>query len=112
MVGLRRAGFARSRVLGLRRALGCLFAPGRARRHSLEALEAELAHNDDDVAELLAFVRAAPRGICAWRGQLDVEPAGTVEPTAASTRGRASAHERGRDGARARPRAASSEINA
>ena len=112
VVGLRRAGFARSRVLGLRRALGCLFAPGRARRHSLEALEAELAHNDDDVAELLAFVRAAPRGICAWRGQLDVEPAGTVEPTAASTRGRASAHERGRDGARARPRAASSEINA
>lgn len=67
VVGLRRAGWDHRRVRLLRRALAALFESGQSRARALGLLEASLAQESDDVAELCRFVRDAARGICGAR---------------------------------------------
>ncbi len=62
-VGLRRAGFAPERIDALRRAFRLLF--GRRRNLTQAMAEIEDGPVSADVAELLAFVRASVRGVCA-----------------------------------------------
>lgn len=61
-VGLRRAGFSGERIRALQNAFATLF---RTRRNLRQAL-AEVAAGPatDDVAELVAFIRASTRGVC------------------------------------------------
>lgn len=61
-VGLRRAGFAADRIRALQRAFAALFRTRRNLRVALAAVEREPM--TDDVAELVAFVRASTRGVC------------------------------------------------
>ena len=63
VVGLKRAGWARDRVAALRHAFKDLFSASATRLVALEQT-AERFANNDDVNELLAFVREAKRGIC------------------------------------------------
>jgi len=61
-IGLRRAGFSADRIRALQRAFTALF---RTRRNLRAALaEVEAAPMTDDVAELVAFIRASTRGVC------------------------------------------------
>jgi len=61
-VGLRRAGFSAERIRALQTAFATLF---RTRRNLRLALaEVEAAPMSDEVAELVAFIRAATRGVC------------------------------------------------
>ncbi len=61
-VGLRRAGFSAARIRAVQRAFATLFGT----RRNLSAALAEVAAGpvEDDVAHLLAFIRASTRGIC------------------------------------------------
>ncbi|MFN8643118.1 MAG: acyl-ACP--UDP-N-acetylglucosamine O-acyltransferase [Candidatus Binatia bacterium] len=61
-VGLRRAGLAADRIRALQRAFAALF---RTRRNLRAALaEVEAGSPTDEVAELVAFIRASTRGVC------------------------------------------------
>jgi UDP-N-acetylglucosamine acyltransferase len=61
-VGLRRAGFSAERIRALQAAFATLF---RTRRNLRLALaEVEAAPMSDEVAELVAFIHAATRGVC------------------------------------------------
>lgn len=74
LVGLRRQGWSRERLLQLRQALQQLFFAGASRQDNIAALEANAALASDDIAELCRFVRQAERGICLLR-----QPAQKVE---------------------------------
>lgn len=61
-VGLRRAGLPADRIRALHRAFAVLFA---RRRNLREAMaEVEAGPVSEEVAELLAFIRASRRGVC------------------------------------------------
>lgn len=61
-IGLRRAGFSADRIRAVRHAFAILFRTRRNLRAALAELEAE--PQNEDVAELVAFVRASTRGVC------------------------------------------------
>lgn len=66
LVGLRRAGWPRSTVQKVHKAMRTLFFDGMPRQEALVQVEAE--HADiPEALELCAFVRAAKRGVCAGR---------------------------------------------
>jgi UDP-N-acetylglucosamine acyltransferase len=72
-IGLRRAGLSADRIRALHRAFAVLF---RSRRNLRTALaEVEAAPMTDDVAELVAFIRASTRGVCFGPRQAGAEPA-------------------------------------
>ena len=60
-VGLRRAGFDRARTRALQDAFRILFRTRQNLREALARVEGEI--RSDDVAELVAFVRASKRGV-------------------------------------------------
>jgi UDP-N-acetylglucosamine acyltransferase len=60
-VGLRRAGFDRARIRALQDAFRILFRTRQNLREALARVEAEI--RSDDVAELVAFIRASKRGV-------------------------------------------------
>jgi UDP-N-acetylglucosamine acyltransferase len=60
-VGLRRAGFDRARTRALQDAFRILFRSRLNLREGLVRVEAEV--RSDDVAELVAFIRASKRGV-------------------------------------------------
>jgi len=60
-VGLRRAGFDRVRMRALQDSFRILFRTRQNLREALARVEAEI--RSDDVAELLAFIRASKRGV-------------------------------------------------
>jgi UDP-N-acetylglucosamine acyltransferase len=60
-VGLRRAGFDRHRMRALQDAFRILFRTRQNLREALARVEAEI--RSDDVAELIAFIRASKRGV-------------------------------------------------
>jgi UDP-N-acetylglucosamine acyltransferase len=62
VVGLRRAGFEPERVAAIRRAMTRLFGRPTHLGRALDEVEATAA--SDEVRELIAFVRAAKRGVC------------------------------------------------
>jgi UDP-N-acetylglucosamine acyltransferase len=62
VVGLRRAGFERTRVAAIRRAVVRLF--GRPTHLGRAVAEVEAGAATDEVRELVAFVRASKRGVC------------------------------------------------
>jgi len=68
VVGLRRAGFDRERIMAIRRAYRALFF-GRPNlslaRERLRAAEAERGGPTPDVEEMLAFITASKHGVCA-----------------------------------------------
>lgn len=101
VVGLRRAGWAHGRVRALRRALVALYDPCVPRERAIAHLEAEHALASDEVAELCRFVRAAARGICAYRSS-----GGQAPQSAAPTKqdGRLAHGSVGHDPAQALPR--------
>jgi UDP-N-acetylglucosamine acyltransferase len=68
VVGLRRAGVDAATRLALRRAYHGLFRSGTRRAEALAAVRAELGHVSV-VAELLDFVAAGKRGLCADTGE-------------------------------------------
>jgi UDP-N-acetylglucosamine acyltransferase len=57
-VGLRRAGFSESSRRALKEAYRLLFRSGIAREEALNQLD----HDDENVAQLIAFIRASKRG--------------------------------------------------
>jgi len=61
-VGLRRAGFSAVRIRAVQRAFATLF--GTRRNLSVALAEVAAGPVEDDVAHLLAFIRASTRGIC------------------------------------------------
>lgn len=72
-VGLRRAGFSGERIRALQNAFATLF---RTRRNLRQALaEVAAAPMSDDVAELVAFIRASTRGVCFGPRQAGTEEA-------------------------------------
>jgi UDP-N-acetylglucosamine acyltransferase len=61
-IGLRRAGFSAERIRALQGAFATLFRTRRNLRVALAEVEAQPL--SDDVAELVAFIRASTRGVC------------------------------------------------
>lgn len=61
-VGLRRAGFAAERIRALQRAFATLFGSRRNLRQALAEVEAGAV--TEEIAEVLAFIRASTRGVC------------------------------------------------
>jgi len=66
VVGLRRAGFDRARILALRRAFRILFRTRTNLSAAMAQVEAEV--RSPDVDELLAFIRSATRGVVRGSG--------------------------------------------
>ena len=62
VVGLRRAGLDGSRIAAIRRAIAALFARPVHLGRALARVEGDAT--TDDVRELVAFIRAAKRGVC------------------------------------------------
>ena len=62
VIGLRRAGFDSARIAAVRRAVLALFGRPTHLGRALARVEAETT--TDDVRDLVAFVRAAKRGVC------------------------------------------------
>jgi UDP-N-acetylglucosamine acyltransferase len=77
-VGLRRAGFDRTRSAAIRRAFRTLFASRsnlRAARERLLEEESARGGVTADVQEMLDFIAAAKHGVCVVRGPVDSEVA-------------------------------------
>lgn len=64
VVGLRRAGWSKTRLQQVRKAFKRLFQSSTTRMMALEHTEETLATESSDVAELCAFIRHAERGVC------------------------------------------------
>jgi UDP-N-acetylglucosamine acyltransferase len=62
LVGLRRAGFTREQIAGLKTAYRLLYRSGLKLDDALARIEAEAA--TDDTRHLIAFIRSSKRGIC------------------------------------------------
>lgn len=64
VVGLKRTGWERQRIGGVRQAFKQIFQTGSTRLLSLERAEKDLAHDNADVREMTEFIRTATRGVC------------------------------------------------
>jgi UDP-N-acetylglucosamine acyltransferase len=78
VLGLRRAGFDRARIVAIRRAFRTLFV----NRPNLRAACERLVEQEDaaggvsaDVREMLDFIAAAKHGVCVLRGRAETEEA-------------------------------------
>jgi UDP-N-acetylglucosamine acyltransferase len=79
VVGLKRAGFDRTRITAIRRAFRTLFVhrPNlRLARERLLAEETAVGGPTDEVRELLDFIASAKHGVCAVRGGRDADGTG------------------------------------
>ena len=74
VVGLKRGGWSRERLGALRESFKMIFYPERTRAEGIDRAEKELAPKSQDVAELVAFIRASKRGVASAR------PIGANEP--------------------------------
>ncbi len=64
VVGLKRHGWSRERIQGVREGFKRLFLSESTRLLALEKTERELAPENADVLEMCRFIRAAKRGVC------------------------------------------------
>ena len=65
VVGLRRAGFDETRIRALKHAFQILFRKRRNLATAVKELEGTAGESSEDVRELLDFIRASKRGVCA-----------------------------------------------
>ena len=70
VLGLKRAGWDREQIRAVREAFKQLFSAATAHLGALEKVEKSLAKEHPEVDELVKFIRASKRGICAARHAL------------------------------------------
>ncbi len=66
-IGLGRAGWSRHAIDQVRHAFQALFQSDVSYAHTIDQVERELAKESPEVAELCAFIRAEPHGVCPGR---------------------------------------------